>query len=205
LGTPHTDDQGTPKRSPSRFDPVASMRAMADIQAEGLRAAGALIDRVLGSEPDPAEPRPSPAANGAYAALVDAWADLLRRTADGLAPPGDAGSVTVAVDTNGMGPRVRLADQAPAEVWLHNGTQADFGPLALNCGQLRDSDGGILEHGDVRFEPGEIPLLPARSSRAITISLEPNGSVQPGTYRGTIQARGAPGLWLPLEVVVAPS
>jgi hypothetical protein len=30
-----------------------------------------------------------------------------------------------------------------------------------------------------------------------------NGAPGPGTYRGTIQAVGAPGLWLPLEVAVA--
>ena len=48
------------------------------------------------------------------------------------------------------------------------------------------------------------PALAPRSSRAVTVSLALDSPVPAaGTYRGTIQADGAPGLWLPLEVSVA--
>jgi hypothetical protein len=203
---------GESGQKPTRplLDPVAGMRAMADIQAEGLRAAGDLIERVLGSEPDSPRPRPSSPA-GDYTALVDAWADLLRRTVDGFARLGRPGAVTVAVDSTDIGPQVRLAlresgdaDGSVAEVWLHNGTPSAVGPLALRCGPLSDPEGTVFEGADVCFEPPEVALLPARSSRAVTVSLAASPPLRPGTYRGTIQARGAPRLWLPLEVVVDP-
>jgi hypothetical protein len=72
----------------------------------------------------------------------------------------------------------------------------------MRCGQLAAADGTALEDAEVRFEPREVPVLPARSSRAVTVSVATGGSVRPGTYRGTIQAGGAPRLWLPLEVTV---
>jgi hypothetical protein len=188
------------------FDPVAGMRAMADIQAEGFRAAGELIERMLRSEPAGAALARSSAAAGDYSALVDAWTDLLRRTVAGLARPDGTGAVTVSVDSSGVGPQVRLATSGDAagtaEGWLHNGSFSAVGPLALSCGQLSDPDGTVLEGADVSFEPAEVTLLPARSSRAVTVSLTAAGSLRPGCYRGTIQARGAPGLWLPFEVVV---
>src|SRR3954451_1635517 len=95
-----------PARSGRAFDPIAGMRAVADIQAEGLRAAGELLERMLRSEPDSGGGggggARSPA--GDYTALVDAWTDLLRRTVAGLAGVADPGAVTVAVDAAGVGP-----------------------------------------------------------------------------------------------------
>ena len=179
-----------------RFDPVAGMRAMADIQAEGLRAAGDLIERMLGSEPDGHARSSEPD----YAALVDAWMDLLRRTFAAFAPGAQNGAVTVAVDSTAVGPLVRLAAGGTVEVWLHNGTSEAVGPLAMRCGPLADAAGGVLEGAEVRFDPSEVALLPARSSRAVVVSLAAADPLPPGTYRGAIQAHGAPRLWLPLEV-----
>jgi hypothetical protein len=188
------------------FDPVAGVRAMADIQAEGLRAAGELLERMLRREPD--GPGPPPAAPaGDVAGLVEAWADLLRRVADGLGRPEESATVTVAVDGTGAGPRVRLAPRGPGdavEVWLHNGTARAVGPLALRCGPLSDAEGHVLDGGDVAFEPPEVAVLPARSSRAVLVSLAPDRPLPAGRYRGAIQAEGAPGLWLPLEVAIEP-
>jgi hypothetical protein len=202
------DRESGPKRSVPRFDPVAGMRAVADIQAEGLRAAGELLERMLRSEPDGRGSRErSPA--GDYTALVDAWTDLFRRIAAGLAQPPQQGDVTIPVDSSGVGPPVRLAlgeaertNGAVAEVWRPNGTFSAVGPLALRCGPLSGSDGTVLEGAQVHFEPREVELLPPRSSRAVVVSLATNGSLRPGTYRGTIQADGAPRLWLPFEVAI---
>jgi hypothetical protein len=206
MSQSQADGESDRKRSVPLLDPVAGMRAMADIQAEGLRAASELLERMLRSEPDGSERRPAAGA-GAYTALVDAWTDLLRRTVAGLAQPDEPGAVTVPLGTSGVGPPLRLTlrdGEAPdAEVWLHNGTFAPIGPLALSCGPLADSEGGLLEGVRVRFEPERVEPLPPRSSRAVTVSLKVKGAPGPGTYRGTIQAAGAPGLWLPLEVAVA--
>jgi hypothetical protein len=207
MGEAHTDGESGSERSGPLFDPVAGMRAMADIQAEGLRAASELLDRVLRSEPDGPAPRRRPA-GGDYAALVDAWTDLLRRTVAELTRPGGPGAVTVPVDWDGVGPTVRLdlngSPTAATEVWLHNGTRAPVGPLTLRCGPLSDASGTALDAGAVGFEPGAVDVLPPRSSRAVVVTLTASDRPEPGTYRGTIQAEGAPSVWLPLEVAVGP-
>ena len=202
----HEPRQG---RSTSRFDPVAGMRVMADIQAEGLRAAGELLERVLRSEPD--GNGSAPAMGTEYAALVDAWADLFRYAVFGGTQPDGPSAITVSVDASGAGPAVRLAlDQskgkarAAEEVWLHNPTTSDVGPLVMRCGPLRNSQGKKLKGARVRFAPRKMERLEPRSSRAVTISLVPKDSPRPGIYRGAIQAEGAPGLWLPLEVAIEP-
>jgi len=193
------------------FDPVAGMRAMADIQADGLRAASELLDRMLGAERGSSPPPRDPPPDGNSKALLDAWAEMLQRIAAGLARPGEPdGALTVSLETAGVGPAVRLAlggsgsddDEAGVEVWLQNGTPSAVGPLALRSGPLTDSDGEVLEGAEVRFEPGELESLPPRSARAVGVSLAVIGSPQAGVYRGMIQADGAPNLWLPLEVAI---
>jgi hypothetical protein len=207
MGESQADGESSPKRSAPRFDPVTGMRAVADIQAEGFRAAGELIERMVRSEPDGPGPRPSSAA-GDWTALVDAWTDLLQRTVAGLARPGKPGEVTVAVGSSGAGPELRLElprqGEPGVEVWLYNGSFSDVGPLALHCGPLSDPEGNLLDGVQVRFDPAEVPLLPGRSSRAVRVSLATAGSPRRGIYRGAIQARGAPGLWLPFEVAIGP-
>ena len=143
-----------------------------------------------------------------YAGLVDAWAELLQRVAAGLAPRGETGRVTIPVDSAAVGPPVRLVLEDPGqpegtagEIWLHNGTSAAVGPLALRCGALSAPGGEALD-ARVGFDPAEVPLLPPRSSRGIVFSILAEGEARAGIYRGTIQAEGAPALWLPVEVAV---
>jgi len=181
---------------------------MADIQAEGLRAAGDLLERVLGTESGPSPTR-NGSPGGEYQAFVDAWIEVLRQTFAGLAQPPAGEAVTVPVEANGIGPPLRLAfgpaaqeEERAAEVWVHNGRASVAGPVTFRCGELSNSHGRVLDGVEVVFDPAEVEVMPARSSRAVTVSLIGEGSPPPGTYRGTIQARGAPGVWLPLEVVV---
>jgi hypothetical protein len=198
------DGGGREARSATRFDPVAGMRVMADIQAEGLRAASELLERVLRSEPDGNGRDPS--AGGDYTSLVDAWGELLRRTMFGFAP-GGPGALTVPIEGSSVGPPLRLAldeSSAVAEVWLHNGMADAVGPVVLRCGDLRRANGKRLKGAKVRFEPRKVARLEARSSRAVKVSLVAKDSPRPGVYRGTIQAQGAPRLWLPVEVAVEP-
>ncbi len=179
-----------------RFDPVAGMRAMAEIQAEGLRAAGEVLDRMLGSEPPVPPPR---GGRDEYAALVDAWAELLRRGVSVLTTPGASG---VSIDGDGPAAAVRVVIGAePVEVWLHNRTGTATGPLTLRCGPLSDAAGGVLEGVSVHFDPAFIDTLPARSSRGVRVSAGVAGEPpRAGVYRGVIQAEGVPAVWLPLEV-----
>jgi hypothetical protein len=194
------------------FDPVAGMRAMAEIQAEGLRAASALLDRVLEPPYDGHAYGPrgaAPRTDDGYSALVEAWAELLQRFAAGLARPADSGPTTVPVDTGAVGAPVRVAmdrDEhlARAEVWLHNGTAEGVGPLSLRCGPLTAPDGTLLAAVTVRFDPAEIERMPSRSSRGVQVVIAATEQPRAGVYRGTIQADGAPKLWLPVEVEVGP-
>jgi hypothetical protein len=87
-------------------------------------------------------------------------------------------------------------------VWLRNDQREDAGPLALFAGPLVDAYGEELRGVELNFEPAVIPVLPARSSRAVAVSLAGGDDRRPGVYRGAIQARGAPALWIPVEVVV---
>jgi hypothetical protein len=116
--------------------------------------------------------------------------------------------VTVPVDSEAVAPPVRLEledlgqpKSATGEIWLHNGTSAAVGPIVPRCGPLCASGGEALD-ARVGFDPAEVPPLPPRSSRGIVISVLAAGEPRPGVYRGTIQAEGAPALWLPLEVAV---
>ncbi|MCW3030313.1 MAG: hypothetical protein JWM66_446 [Solirubrobacterales bacterium] len=208
-----SDANGTngPRRAAPLFDPVAGMRAMADIQADGLRAASDLLERMLAPDHDdpPAARSRSRSREGDYAALVDAWAQLLRLVA-GVAGPGGSGQVTVPIDSSAVAAPVRLvlagtehAKRTAAEIWLHNGTSTAVGPLALCCGTLTAPDGDVLD-ARVGFNPSEVQVLPPRSSRGVVISVAASGRPSPGIYRGTIQADGAPTVWLPFEVVVEP-
>ncbi len=204
-----SNDPNRRRRSVPLFDPVAGMRAMADVQAEGLRAASDLLERLLTPDHDGPTARSSPPQPD-YAPLVDAWGQLLERVASGLARPVESGSVTVPIDSSAVGPSLRLVMEraepdasADAEVWLHNGTAAPAGPLKLRCGALTAPGGEVLE-ARVDFDPAEVSPLPPRSSRGVTVSVAIGGEPRPGIYRGTIQADGAPTLWLPVEVAVEP-
>jgi hypothetical protein len=180
-----------------RFDPVAGMRAMAEIQAEGLRAAGDVLDRILGSEPAPG---PARARREDYSALIDAWTQLMRRGVSVLTNP--PGGSAVSVDGDGPGPVTRVvAGAGAAEVWLHNGSDQPVGPLTLRCGPLSDAGGVGLAEASVTFDPAVIDTMPERSSRGVRVSVS-GGSAPAGVYRGVIQAEGAPAVWIPLEVTV---
>jgi hypothetical protein len=203
MEQPRDNRENGSDRSIRSFDPVSGLKAVAEIQAEGLHAAGALLERVIGAEPDYGGARPRSRAPD-YRALVDAWTELLTQTLAGLAPHDPGAELTVQVDGRAAAPLVRL-DGAEVEVWLRNDGREDAGPISLFAGPLVDADGAVLEGAEIGFEPREVPLLPARSSRAVTLSLVAADGARPGTYGGTVQARGAPALWIPLEVVIAGS
>lgn len=193
-------------RARSGFDPGAGMRAFAAVQAEGLRAATELLERVL----DPVrEPLAEPVASTSheYRELVDAWAELLQRIAASLASSAGPDAHTVPLDSEEASTPLRMTlgrdeRECRAEVWLHNGGSAELGPLALSCSPLTAPDGLALEGARVGFEPANVERVPPRSNRAIRVSVEVDGAAEPGVYRGAIQAQGVPRLWLPLQVTV---
>jgi hypothetical protein len=211
----------------SLLDPVANARALGDIQAQALRAAGDLVERLAAAADEnrlsggrSRERRPDdPAAtNGDTAQLIDAWIEMLRRVSTQFAgaASGDADHERAEIDIRGgsPGPGLRLVvnesgekDADDAEVWLHNGTTTAFGPLRLRVGGLW-SPGGTLLGVTIECDPSCVEELPARSSRGIALSVAKDGADAPlpaGIFRGVLQVDGAPDVWLPIEVVVTGS
>jgi hypothetical protein len=211
----------------SAFDPVAGAKAFGEIQAEGLRAAGALVERLVhlvdGSAPaadttdaaSAAATATGPVDAGAVTPWFELWADLLQRTVESVqrvgGPDGGGGADVVQVDVEGGSVRGRplsLATlpgaAATTEVWLHNGTAEVSGRLEPRCGALAAPDGRALD-AVVTFDPPVLDSLLARSSRGVVLSVAVAAAAPPATYRGTVQVDGAPAVWLPLEVVVGGS
>jgi hypothetical protein len=202
------------------LDPVVNARVIAEIQAEGLRAAGELVDRMARSvdgEQSSCEftgPGEAAGASSSDASqLIDAWIELLQRFSGSRTPSADARphaepSIDVQLGTDRPGEPLRLRIDAtgatrsgPREIWLHNGTPVATGHIALHCSKLRSSDGDRLL-AVLRFDPAEIDALPGRSGRGFALRIAPKGDLVPGSYRGVIQARGAPEAWMAVEVVV---
>lgn len=217
------DGEGVPWSA--LLDPVANARALAEVQAQGLRAAGELVERIIGSLGDGARPgwtAPGRVGEGpsdaprSIGGLVEVWIDLLRRTSESVARladdaaggDGSRASVGIDLDSGRATGAVLLhvdnlgaATGESAEVWLHNGTATSLGPVTLRAGQLMTADDQALA-ACVRFEPATIDDLPPRSSRGVGVAIVASGDLTAGTYRGLVQAGGAPQVWLPLEVVV---
>lgn len=208
---------------------VDGAKLLGEIQAEGLRAAGALVERLvqLVDGPPPVAPDPAdddatvakeqpsgeqPAVElGAVLPWFELWRDLVERTADTLqrfrAAESDPDGVRVQVGVDGSlaptQPLVIAVDAAGtgrAEMWLHNGTADAYGALVPHCGPLCDADGNRLEC-ELEIDPPKIDGLPARSSRGFVLSIVAGGAA-PGTYRGIVQVGGTAAVWMPVEVAV---
>jgi hypothetical protein len=221
------EDPGAATRpGPFLFDPVLGAALFNEIQAEGLRAAGALVERLVhlvdGSQAttvsdaaDRTDESPAEAAGSEMRAILpwfELWRDLVERTADTAQRFQGAGAGTaregVQVGIDGslapVHPLVIAVDsggRGQGEMWLHNGTASDHGELIPHCGPLSDEYGVALGY-DAEIEPPKIDGLPSRSSRGFVISLRTDLESSPGTYRGIVQVRGAGAVWMPLEVVV---
>jgi hypothetical protein len=206
------------------FDPALGAKIFGEIQAEGLRAAGALVERLVHlvdgphvDAPDGSSEstEPETAASfgvGAVQPWFELWRDLIERTSDTLqrlqgADVGSGGvGIRVGVDGSLTPSRpltvaVDAAGRGQAEMWLHNGTADDPGELLPHCGPLCGLDGALLSC-QLTIDPPTIDGLPPRSSRGFTIAVTADPASVPGTYRGLVQVRGAGAVWLPIEVVV---
>jgi hypothetical protein len=229
VGDWRGDGNGDRPGAPT-FGALAGVRALADVQRRGLRAAGELVDRLVSSvdgdrdgDDDAAARGQGPAGSsfGSVDELVQVWLELVRLGVDviGQAATGqprnhaDGGAQGATVDVGSQRSRgsvrleVRAGHPSPSgepevEVWLHNGTADTYGGIRLHCGDLRSHDGRTLPADAVRFEPPVVDL-PARSSRGVTVHATAADLATAGTYHGMILAAGAPGVWLPLEVDVA--
>jgi hypothetical protein len=214
------DSSGVPWAS--LFDPIANARAVAEIQAQALRAAGDLVERVTGRvDGTSTPPVASPTAGGGddapsggdAAALIETWIGLLQRASEAFGQAFNADrnegarvEIDLGADSQTNLLLLEVDDSGGVmsgsrELWLHNGTTTAIGPLQFHTGELRSADGEILA-ATVAYDPHSVESLPARSSRGIGVSIEKDGELASGTYRGLIQIAGAQQVWLTIEVVV---
>jgi hypothetical protein len=210
------------------LDPAANARALGDVQRRGLQAARELVDRVLSTidhsgEPAADSPLDDAASSGPEKTppledLIQGWWDLAAQVLTAMAtapgtgpgpserPAPSARPITVDVTSQGTPTlwRLRAASNgelaAPTELWLRNPSSLPVGPLRLSVGNLLASDGTPLGSSCLRFDPPEVEL-PARSARCVVPTLAGQPLV-PGTYRGVVQAEGAPNLWVTLDIAV---
>ncbi|MFL6088585.1 MAG: hypothetical protein ACJ71Z_00390 [Aeromicrobium sp.] len=196
---------------------------LGEIQADGLRAASALVERLVHLVDGPhdvaddsadAPPSVGPAGvdMGAVLPWFELWRDLVERTSETVqrlsgAATGPAGDgVQVGIDgslapTHPLVIALGTDGRGDGEMWLHNGTAADRGELVPLCGPLGDVDGNVLGC-EVDIDPPKIDSLHARSSRGFAIGVRAQPDALPGTYRGVVQVRGAEAVWMPVEVTV---
>jgi hypothetical protein len=207
------------------LDPAANARALGDVPQRGLQAARELADRVIstidtGDRADTGGPRnrASTAAAGTtdpIGELLRAWSEVAASTLAALTagggprPPGsgpEGGRITV--DANGQGPPTTwsvLLDQdgqllAP-ELWLCNSLPHSVGPLELRLTGLSSSTGAPAGAHRLLPDPDTVEL-PARSAAAVAMRLVGAEPLEPGVYRGVLEAEGVPTLGVTLELTV---
>lgn len=205
----------------SVFDPAANARALSAIQAEGFRAASALVDRFVQIATTGASPNGQHTASTAGEAQRDlsavrdiepwirSWWSMVGQFLLGAAPrtadSAAAEPATLDFANAAAEGRLDLAVTAPgvaaAEVWLHNRAAADLGRIRLRCSDLLAHDGVVIESGAVSFDPADV-AMPGRSSRGMDVKVQVSQGSQPGVYRGTLLAEGHPDLWLPVVLTV---
>ncbi|OBI40571.1 hypothetical protein A5707_09140 [Mycobacterium kyorinense] len=220
-------DDGTIDDLPwaSVFDPAANARALSAIQAEGLRAASRIVDRVVRAVGSEENGQPSaeasngktlaaagtdtlgPAGLPEFERLTRAWWSMVGQLLLRSIPPTPAARGVLALDLNNpdahgvLALEAAVAGSAGTEIWLHNRGPADHADVRLQCSDLLGHDGDVISADAVRIDTAVVPM-PRRSSRGVVVTVDVSSQVRPGVYRGTLVASGHPDLWLPVVLTV---
>jgi hypothetical protein len=216
-----------PDREP--LDPLAGLRAMADIQRAGLETAAVVVERMLelgrqsarapfplhlpsepvdgldGDRADPAPDRGRDArrlrADGER--LLELWGESMRVLLDVAA---DAAETSVdgrngAADQLSLGP-VPSGVPAVGRAWLHVLDGPPGSPARLTTTAFTAHDGSAIEARAASFEPPLVDSFALRSSQEILITVEVPERTRPGVYHGHILATGLPEVGLAVRIEV---
>ncbi len=199
------------------FDPMAAARAIGGVQAQALRAAGDLVERLTqlvdgpSSDSETKEASPEDGPRSESARLVDLWAEMLGRVSRGFDGTGNGarraadrfeidlvaepvrGALDIEYD--------RSTSSGSAEIWITNRTDRPLRRLTVVVGQMITSSGVAIEVS-ARCAPAVVGAMPPRSSRGICIELSTVSEPAAGVYRGVAQIDGAPGAWFVIELRV---
>jgi hypothetical protein len=216
----------------SVFDSTANMRALSAIQAEGLRAASALVDRFvrfaangLNGANFTADPAAQDVRADLYGAtdiapLIRSWlpmwglqpivrderrAEPEGRRAQQREPIAGSSASMDLERSEATGPvKVELISpgSGEAELWLHNRGGTDFGEVKLHCVSVVADSGSTSEGVEVRFDPASV-AMPPRSSRGLTLTVDAGHAATPGLYRALEVVEGHPLLCIPLVILIS--
>jgi hypothetical protein len=218
----NTDDQDRPANRPwwvDALDPIENLRTLANVQDFGRLAAEDLADRLLargdgrpgGSGEGPADADLDQLARRLQAEVAragEAWVGVVEILAamtgalagrlaggDGAEPPGGPAAVRLE--------GVRPGAEATGVFYVHNLAPVPVATARPHCAPLRSHLGQELPAGAVRFDPGALEPLPARSSCGIEVRASVPPGTAPGVYVSVILVANVPELYLPLQVTVA--
>lgn len=204
----------------SMFDAGANLRALTEFQAQGMRAAGELVDRFVhrgtgdaATGPPAGERRADLLGALDLEPLVRSWWSMFGQflagsggaVRDSAEPAATCGPPDPEVPGLQASGRLELTLSAPgvgiAEIWLHNMTTDDLDEVTLRCSDLLADHGGVLSADQVSFRP-QRAAMPGRSSRGVEVRFEADRVTAAGRYRGMVLAEGYPDLWLPVVLTV---
>ena len=201
------------------LDPVENLRALADVQAFGRRAAEELADRILAW----GDGQAGTGAGTRGGAGGPDLADVLEQLRGDAALAGELSArwvehaitlVTVLVERLPSGPRTDAAPAAvvpPAVVrgaetsavfYVHNTSAAVVPAVRPHCAPPRSHVGRELPVDAVAFDPPVLDPLPARSTCGIEVRVRVPPDAAPGRYVSVVMASNVPELYLPLQVTV---
>ena len=205
------------------LDPVENLRALADVQAFGRRAAEDLADRILawGDGKDGSAPGAAPEADAPQGR--PALADLVEQLRGDAVLAGEVSTrlvehavslVGILIErlpprsrTDAAPPRVDLPSvvaggESSAVFWVHNTSAAVVAAVRPHCAPPRSHLGRELAADAVAFDPPILDPLPARSTCGIEVRVRVAPDVEPGLYVSVLMASNVPDLYLPLQVEV---
>jgi hypothetical protein len=211
----------TDDRARASFGPFDPLSAISELQAQGIRAASDIAQRLTdlldSAVSPPRADAPGPHANGrasirdlrgAVGRLIDLYGDVFQRTFDAYADlleerarmgphldGGATGVVQVEVTTNGG---VR---SGTSELWLGNGTDATTSGLRVMSTAFVGAD-GCVPAASVILSPSVVDSLAPGAAARVAVSVEIDPGVPPGYYHGYVLVPELPGEALPLRLLV---
>ena len=211
-------------------DPLAGLRAMAEVQRAGLEAASTVVERMLelgrlgtrGPFPFPLPADPTAGSNGERRSdddperdmrrlrgdaerMLELWGEWMRLLLDAAA---DSAEVALGPPSRGGADRLSLGPAKPGgsvsgRTWLHVLDGPPTAPARLTATALTAADGSTIDPGAIAFEPAVLGTFDLRSSQEIVVTVDLPEGIAPGPYHGHILATGLPELSLPVRIEVS--